>query len=171
MIRYIGIDPGATGGVAVLDPHGRILDLRRFDDLCPVAVLLEVFSGLDGKAAVTALELVHAAPGQGVVSMFSFGVSYGKIQGFLATLGLPYFTVSPQTWQKRLPPAEAAKDRIRLKAVEVWGLERFIFARCRVPHSGCLDAAGIAYYARAVHLGKEVLPKPQTKTKRRMLKL
>ena len=46
------------------------------------------------------LEKVHAMPGQGVTSMFTFGRNLGFLRGLLVGYGLPFEDVPPQTWQK-----------------------------------------------------------------------
>ena len=81
---YIGIDPGNSGAIAVLDKRGAIVDI--FD-----MPTLEVVSGKSKKQRVNPqgvvaelrlftdqhaeaiVEQVNAMPNQGVTSMFSFG--------------------------------------------------------------------------------------------------
>ena len=46
------------------------------------------------------IEKVHSMPKQGVVSTFTFGKNYGQWLGILASNGVPYKEVTPQTWMK-----------------------------------------------------------------------
>ena len=49
---------------------------------------------------LAALEKVGAMPGQGVVSMFTFGHAAGAVAGVLAALEVPVTLVTPQRWKK-----------------------------------------------------------------------
>jgi len=46
------------------------------------------------------IEKVHAFPGQGVTSMFTFGQGYGFLRGCLVALAIPFTEVTPQKWMK-----------------------------------------------------------------------
>lgn len=48
------------------------------------------------------LEKVHAMPGQGVTSMFTFGENFGFWKGFLAAHKVPYVLTTPQVWMKEI---------------------------------------------------------------------
>ena len=92
---YIGIDPGKDGALAVLYPDGSVYVLP-FDKAGYVSVL----TGLHEGYVKAILEHVGAMPGQGSVSMFHFGESFGWLQGVLDTLMIPYELVRPQKWKK-----------------------------------------------------------------------
>lgn len=94
---YIGIDPGKTGAVAILDDKGKYFDVLDFDD----PRLLETLTELSPVLNFAFLEKVHSMPGQGVVSTFSFGENFGWWQGVLGAIGVPYVFVRPQDWMKR----------------------------------------------------------------------
>lgn len=112
---FLGIDPGKTGGLALLSERGRVIACRKMPEepadlarmlrgwwgeglkLSPdVAVLERVNAGVWGKAG--------AKQGQsmGVVSAFTFGRGFGRLEGILETLELPYTLVMPVTWQTAL---------------------------------------------------------------------
>jgi crossover junction endodeoxyribonuclease RuvC len=89
-------------------------------------------------------------PGQGVASTFSFGVNYGKYQGALLSLGVPYSLVRPQEWQKGLGlPADkkTRKEAIAAKALAMYPNGGFYGARGGLL-DGRSDAAMIANYCR-----------------------
>ena len=94
---FIGIDPGKSGAFAVLDDQHSIIYLELFTDWTNARHKLYPFSASNTFAT---LELVHAMPRQGVVSMFSFAENYGAWQGLLHGLGIPFQFVTPQRWQK-----------------------------------------------------------------------
>ena len=101
---WIGIDPGAKGGYAIID-ESRIVystNARAFpwDDEMFVCEMRGIKNLANGAKIVAAVEKVGARPGQGTVSMFNFGKSAGYIEGVLSALGIPYQLVSPATWKK-----------------------------------------------------------------------
>lgn len=103
---YIGIDPGKTGGISMLLP-GEFIEPRIIVYPMPLTEkgISNIFKdivdpGNTSKIEVQALiEQVHAFPGQGVTSMFTFGQGYGFLRGCLVSLGIPFTEVTPQKWQ------------------------------------------------------------------------
>ena len=111
-MRIIGIDPGLSGGIAILD------DLKIFD-LFDMPIMSE---GKKNKNQLNSAQLVNiikehiikkddtfviveqvsAMPGQGVTSMFNFGQTFGAIKGICAALNLPIFYVRPNKWKNTL---------------------------------------------------------------------
>ena len=94
---YIGIDPGKTGAVAILDDKGKYIIVLDFGQEGLMPALIDYAPVV--KFAY--LEKVHSMPGQGVVSTFSFGENFGWWQGVLGSLGIPYTTIRPQDWMKK----------------------------------------------------------------------
>lgn len=152
--RFIGIDPGLKGGIAILKDDGRI---------AAVHVMPVTDGEVDGRALVdllrepcaflaeAAVEAVHAMPGQGVSSMFTFGQGFGTILGVLAALGLAPVRVSPQRWKKDVLGArfdhadkQGAVDYCR----DRWPDAALVPPRCRVAHSGIADALCLAAFAQ-----------------------
>lgn len=93
----IGIDPGKSGGMAIIvwRPAYKLLRVLPFDRH-EYSTVLSMYRFND---AVAYVEKVHAMPGQGVTSMFSFGENYGFIQGLLQAHQIETHYVSPKTWQ------------------------------------------------------------------------
>jgi crossover junction endodeoxyribonuclease RuvC len=160
---YIGIDPGAHGGIAVLPQIGDptsplVFPMPLDDDGKPSAPGL---SGLIGRIILTdevviACERVNAMPKQGVVSMFNFGMGFGIIKGCVAAMGIPLLLVTPQSW-KRLVLAdryEHDKEGMIGYAKSVWPDLNLVLPRCRKPHDGMADALGIAEWARQTQSSK-----------------
>lgn len=110
----IGIDPGLSGAVAIIDTDGSGRSIGM-----PIAVYAKtgfVKNALDLNGLKTLLkdnayrnslginvrvfmERVNAMPGQGVASMFSLGMSYWGAAGVVAGLGLPLHLVTPMEWK------------------------------------------------------------------------
>lgn len=66
------------------------------------------------------LEQVSAFPGQGVTSMFSFGMSYGVLQGVCGALQIPVVLVTPQAWKRRAGLIGKPKDMARTIAQRLY---------------------------------------------------
>jgi len=128
MTVYIGIDPGLNGAVGQLwEGHTFVyrtptITVKKRHQ-CDVQEMTRTLRRcLEHSSEVFAvLEAAHARPGQGVVSMFSFGMGYGMWQGILAALGIPYQLVSPQAWKKvLLRDTDKSKGAAKLVASRLW---------------------------------------------------
>lgn len=129
----IGIDPGLSGALALLNEDSKALvDLLDMPVMAGTgkrqqvngAALTKLFKlwNAEGYVKCAYLEKVSAMPGQGVSSMFSFGMSYGILQGVLCSLGIPIVMVSPQFWKKRAGLLKQEKDRARTLAQQLYPL-------------------------------------------------
>jgi len=142
----MGIDPGVSGALAVLDGE-RLVDVydmptmqdgkRRQVNAAAVAKLIRAHS-----PAAVVVEAVHSMPGQGVASSFAFGQSLGAIHGVVAALGIPLHTVTPQSWKRRAGLIGTAKDQARAKAQQMYPGAPL----ARVKDQGRADAILIARY-------------------------
>lgn len=127
-MRLIGIDPGNEGAIAVLD-DGRFVTVYdmplmangKKQQINPYALssVLATANRIDVETAVV-LEKVGAMPGQGVTSMFNFGMGYGAIQGVVAALGMQLRLVTPQAWKKRAGLLRREKDQARTLAQQLY---------------------------------------------------
>ncbi len=130
MTYRIGIDPGISGAIALLGPGGELEDLLDMPIMLltgtrhkvNAAALGKIFSAwLDLPGLTALLEQVSAMPGQGVSSMFGFGMSYGIVQGVLGALQIPVTFVTPVAWKKRAGiPAKSEKDYARTIAQQLY---------------------------------------------------
>ena len=102
---FMGIDPGQSGGIAVIRGTGRVMIL----ELMPVTER-DIWLRLKGLTVHKAyIEKVHAMPQQGVSSTFKFGCGYGGLRMALTAAGIPFDEVTPQAWQKALGIVKRAK--------------------------------------------------------------
>jgi|TARA_Y100000817_G_scaffold301984_1_gene282466 crossover junction endodeoxyribonuclease RuvC len=129
-MRIIGIDPGLSGAVAILD------DLKIFNMFdMPImpegkknknqlnsAELVNIIKSniLTNENTSVIVEQVSAMPGQGVTSMFNFGQTFGAIKGICASLNLPIFYVRPAKWKKHFDLINSSKDASRTKVIEMY---------------------------------------------------
>lgn len=123
----IGIDPGASGAIAWIYDSGSV-EMRdmpvahkssgKGNEVVPRLVADMLFANYD--EVMVYLEAVHAMPGQGVTSMFSFGRSMGVVEGVLAALEIPYTLVRPRAWKKRAGLIGKPKDASRGLAMRLY---------------------------------------------------
>jgi hypothetical protein len=101
-MKIIGIDPGVSGAIALLDSAGTLLEVADMPTLRDGAknrasvnapLLAEIVYRWHAGAAF--VELVGVRPGEGAVGAFSFGRSRGVVDGVLAACGVPA-TLWPQ---------------------------------------------------------------------------
>lgn len=161
---YIGIDPGLSGAVGVIDNGG-------FNSLVPVTIsvydtptalvegektkrkyltpsmasLLKVYA--DRQDVLAVLENVHSMPKQGVASSFCFGEGKGMWEGILAAYNIPTELVSPQRWKKIMMDGQGKdKSAARFKAMSLFPT---LADQLRlVKHDGRAEALLMAEYAR-----------------------
>ena len=147
---YIGVDPGKSGGYAVIGSDGSAKaypwDDERFVSHMKGATIMR---DMEGHKLVACVEKVGAMPGQGVTSMFNFGKSAGYIEGVLAALGVSYQLVMPKRWKAEF----TLNGKDKAASVEVC---RRLFPevnlrptpRCRKDSDGMAEALLMAEYAR-----------------------
>ena len=96
---YIGIDPGASGGItAILNTNiPKILSCSAFKELGNARFVLELLKSQ--KIELHALiENVHAFPTDGRSSAFKFGKNAGQWEGLLTAFAIPFDKVVPHKW-------------------------------------------------------------------------
>lgn len=146
MTIFIGIDPGQSGGIAVL---------KYFADSFFEAVPMpkterDILNALRFARAIpresfAVIEAVHSMPKQGVASSFKFGMSYGGLRMALIAAGIPFEAVSPQKWQKAMGClTKGDKNVSKRKAQE-------LFPSLKVTHATA-DALLLAEYARRIYI-------------------
>ena len=147
---YIGVDPGAKGGYAVIakTKTGQAVFAYPWDDSF-FAMEMASLMQMKEHGIVAAVEKVGARPGQGTVSMFNFGKSAGYIEGVLSALGIPYQLVPPNKWKKEFSligkDKQASIETCRKLFPEL-DLKRT--ERCRTNSDGKAEATLLAEYAR-----------------------
>ena len=130
MKYWIGIDPGFTGAVAIMEYDTKAIDIQFWD--APVGqignknVLLptemkRIFDSYKQTTCHIAIESVHSMKGQGVTSAFTFGKGVGLWIGVIVGLGLPYTEVLPQRWKAVMMHGMGKdKDASRVRAMQLF---------------------------------------------------
>lgn len=93
---WVGVDPGKTGAAVRISDIG--IDFFDFEDVYQAAKKIGYWNSAYHLNVI--LEKVHAFPGQGVTSVFNFGMNYGSWQGIFAAYRIPVTLVTPQKWRK-----------------------------------------------------------------------
>ncbi len=158
-MRIIGIDPGLSGGIAILDDL-KIYDIfdmpimsegKKNKNQLNSAQLVNILNKhvLKKENTFVIVEQVSAMPGQGVTSMFNFGQTFGSIKGICAALGLPIFYVRPAKWKKHFELINSSKDASRTKVIEMYPSISSRLAKKKDVNKA--DAILIARYFRDCH--------------------
>ena len=152
---WIGIDPGASGAIALItQTEVKALEFSSATLHGYREQIIEWNHEYDIQGA--GLEKVHAMPGQGVTSMFSFGQRYGELIGLAVALQLPITLVSPKEWQSLLKIKTTDKLTKPQRKKEIAKAVSLIFpqAYSLITGSkggikdGVSDAISIAYYIK-----------------------
>ena len=157
MKSTIGFDPGKEGGfcaitssgeaheivVAAFHFNGLELDTNQLWHWCK-----QINSYYSFNIPTIVIEKVHAMPGQGVTSMFTFGSGYGELKALAKILAWPTIIVTPQEWKKHVL---AGTDKSKGATVE-WALRTYpslqpqLLKKSGLAHMGKVDALAIAHY-------------------------
>ena len=154
MSHTIGIDPGQSGALAIIDPSGGLLevyDMPIFGEgrsgsvsARGVATILQDWMVLVAPDPVTiVIEDVHSMPKQGVASTFKFGRSKGVLEGAAASTSARLLYATPSQWKRDLKLSRD-KGSSRKRATEQWPLSAGLFSR--VKDDGRAEAALIALW-------------------------
>jgi crossover junction endodeoxyribonuclease RuvC len=153
----IGIDPGLSGAIAAISAGSleviEVMDTpvitsegKRLYDIGGMANAIRHLSLLGD--AVVILEQAQAMPGQGVSSTFSTGRGFGIWEGVLAALDVPYLTVRPSVWTKKVlvgVPGEGKARAIQFALRMFPGVELCPPGKWKAM-DGRADALCLAYY-------------------------
>lgn len=147
----IGIDPGLSGAIGVVDPEGRLFAVwdtptitvdvggkpRRRIDLLALANLLLPF-----RDARVFIEHVGPSPRDSKAGTFAFGRAFGQIEGICA--GFEPRLITPVVWKRAMGVPGSDKNLSRAKAAELFPDDAHRFAR--VKDDGRAEAALLALY-------------------------
>lgn len=148
---YLGVDPGAKGGLAAIDENSKVLfavPMSRENLVNYIKKLhYDIIETNDG--VIACVEKVGAMPGQGVTSMFSFGKSAGFIEGVLESFQIPYQLVPPQTWKKSFSLLHKDKKASIETCKQLFpGVNLLPTERCRKESDGLAESILMALFAK-----------------------
>lgn len=137
----MGIDPGWSGGVAVIGPAD--IKVQGFCNMTERDIYNTV-TEYAMFADVCFIENVHAMPGQGVTSMFKFGHILGFLRACVMASDVPMIDVTPQKWQQAMHcRSKGDKNVTKRRAQE-------LFPKLKITHATA-DALLIASYGAGIN--------------------
>ena len=151
--KYIGVDPGVSGGLVVID-NGSIIAEK-----CPKKVvdMAAIFQAAIGSADTDnvrfLMERVWARPNNASSRAFTYGVNYGQWLGIAASQEIKMYTTLPNAWIKWIGCPKALqktkrKNWLKDKAKELYPqLKKITLATA--------DAILIAHYAKEEYFNGE----------------
>ena len=111
MKHYIGIDPGKTGGIVVINTAGDFISkhpiplIGKDIDTSEFATIFEniVQDAINAGAIPHAcIEKVHALFGSSASGTFSFGYCVGLIDGIVRSKKIAFTKIQPKDWQAKI---------------------------------------------------------------------
>ena len=148
MKTIVGIDAGASGGIAIMFHDGRL----KASPIGNITELCEILKSIDTpKSDVIAFveEVTGYIPGKAQPASRSFvlGKSYGAILGLLIGLEIPFYTVRPQKWQQGLSGLKGIGYTERKRLLKEYATRAYPNLK---PTLKTADAILIADYGRRV---------------------
>lgn len=145
---WMGIDPGAEGGIGIIpkdgNPSAFLMPSTR-EGLCN---LLRPYQNSD---VIVVVEKVHSMPHQGVASTFKFGKAYGEVLGICSAFGFHIIDVRPQEWKAKLIPRVADKsDKVESikRSKQLFPQVSLVPPGCRTDYDGIAEGLLMAEYCR-----------------------
>jgi crossover junction endodeoxyribonuclease RuvC len=139
MGRFLGVDPGLGGAIAIIETINSIPVLVDAIDM-PI-----IGSGRKARVDVTAavkwisghavsiayVERAQSYPGQGASSGFSYGRAAGAIEAAVTLARIPLMMVEPAVWKKRLHLRGKDKEQARQRALNLFPRQHELLKRRR----------------------------------------
>lgn len=160
MTNYIlGIDPGQSGGFAILDESGDLIDAivaplsypskkPTLDYMALSTWIREIDAPQFLGPSQVFLEAVHSMPGQGIASAFQFGRIFGAAELFAQAVCADVRYITPQKWKAHFGLLKSEKRASVDMATERFGTDEHWPAGPRggAGADGPAEAALIALY-------------------------
>ena len=137
---YLGIDPGKTGALALLDAY--TLRVTCHDMPGTTAELHDLISGLP-EIRACALEKLFAGPVMGRAALCTMFADFGILKGALMWRSIPFQEVQPSKWKAALGLSKD-KNASREKAMQFFPEDTCQFKR--VKDHGRAEAALLAWW-------------------------
>jgi crossover junction endodeoxyribonuclease RuvC len=139
MTRYLGIDPGLSGALAIVEPINGVPVLIDAIDMPSTGTgakarvdIIAAAQWIAKHAPSTAyVERAQAYPGQGASSGFSYGRAVGAIEAVVALCSIPLILVEASAWKKQLRLPGKDKEAARQKALQLFPAQHVLLARKR----------------------------------------
>ena len=152
--KYIGIDPGISGGIAVIKYDGTIEAFKCPKSSDEMALLFQILIGSTPSDNVKLLmERVWARPTNAVRAAFSYGTNYGQWLGIAASHEIEMNTVIPVEWIKWVGCPKALKRDVRKRWLKEKARE--LYPKINKLTLATSDAILITHYARKEYFNEK----------------
>lgn len=142
-MQFLGVDPGVSGGLVVLDHAGHVVVARKMPETD--RDLLDFLNNAFGYNYETPVfgmvERVHSMPKQGHNGAFTFGRNIGALHMALTASEIPFDLVTPQMWQRVMGCLTKGDKNVSKRRAQQ------LFPRQPITHA-IADACLIAEYCR-----------------------
>ena len=152
MNLYVGIDPGAKGGIVGVNALGQISYMI---PMPAIEKLPELLGSI--KIKTVCIERSQVYPHDGKASAFTNGQNLGRLEGVMIAMGISFDLIKPKMWQKHMicsPKYHDTKRRALVSANKVFKKTKSFWLptkRHTVPHDGIIDAALLAEFCRRLN--------------------
>ena len=164
MRKYIGVDIGKKGAIAIIDETGAELARHKMPmikdtvDWHELSQILEPFEGFNGMVVYEKLGLIFQSSKK---TAFSMGEQYGSVRMCCIANSIRYTEVLAKNWQAEIFQGQekifmpGSKTKVDTKAMALVAVKR-LFPTTKLtfgevatkPHDGFIDALLMAEYAR-----------------------
>lgn len=152
--KYIGIDPGAGGGIAVIDEGGEIKAYKCPKSSDEMALLFQMcMLKTPANKVKLLMERVWARPTNAVRAAFSYGTNYGQWLGITASHEIKMNTVIPVEWIKWVGCPKALKRDVRKRWLKVKAGE--LYPDVNKLTLATSDAILITHYAKGEYFNEK----------------
>jgi crossover junction endodeoxyribonuclease RuvC len=136
MTKFLGIDPGISGALAIVETINGIPALVDAIDMPSVGTGAKVRVDIIAAAtwirqlapSVAYIERAQAFPGQGASSGFSYGRAVGAIEAVVALCSIPLILVEASAWKRRLRLPGRDKEQARQRALQLFPSQHALLA-------------------------------------------
>jgi crossover junction endodeoxyribonuclease RuvC len=136
-MKYLGIDPGISGALAIVETFNGLPTLVDVIDMPAVGtgakarvdiIAAAQWIGKHGPSAAY-VERAQAFPGQGASSGFSYGRAVGAVEAVVALCSIPMTLVEASVWKRRLSLPGKDKEAARQRALQLFPAQHAFLAR------------------------------------------
>jgi len=103
---FVGIDPGTSGAIALLDECGRLLSVVPMPGFGTEPAAMDVSALLEAMGRPDELYVILEEPFANnmasAISQLNQGIGYGVLLGVVGTMGLRHERIKPSTWKRTL---------------------------------------------------------------------
>jgi crossover junction endodeoxyribonuclease RuvC len=136
MTRYLGVDPGLSGALAIVETINGVPALVDATDM-PVTgtgpkARVDIIATAEWIAkhapSMAFIERAQAYPGQGASSGFSYGRAVGAVEAVVALCSIPMTLVEPSIWKRTLHLKGKDKEGARQRALQLFPAQHALLA-------------------------------------------